>query len=257
MNDPSTRLQFAKSLQAVQDHDDTMKKYTKAVPQVVPQAIPQATTTNTSKHTTMKHTHEDSPPPYKYDTLQLLFLTTYYENNTHEYNDEFPLYNITRKKHPSHDNYLYRRWNNPTARKPKKKTRTTHQHLPAHDTAKDNPSVTPTLETLSTLDTRSTHPTNTDPDTILSITIWNQPISQYRIPFRPNTRNRTRHPSTAVQYALIGVYDKLLNLNPSKLPCLLSFVTSIIYAALSCSILLAEPFSMVKIDDRYPDEWND
>ena len=91
-------------------------------------------------------------------------------------------------------------------------------------------------------------------DAILNITIWNQPIVQYRMPIQPNTRNRSRHPSTAVRYALIDVYDKL---NPSELPCLLPFFTSIICVVLSCFILLADSFTMVKIDDRYPDEWND
>ena len=122
----------------------------------------------------------------------------------------------------------------------------------------DDPSVMPTLDTISTLvDTPSSHPTNIDNDTILSITIWNQPIVQYQLPIRPfASRHRSReHPSTAVQYALIGVYDKLLN--PLKLPCLLSLFTSIISAASSCFILLADSFTMVKIDDRYPDEWND
>ena len=78
------------------------------------------------------------------------------------------------------------------------------------------------------------------------------------MPIRPfvSPRNRSReHPSTAVRYALIGVYDKLLN--PSKLPCLLSFFTSIICVVLSCFILLTDSCTLVKIDDRYPDEWND
>ena len=124
-------------------------------------------------------------------------------------------------------------------------------------TTKDDTSVTPTLQTLCTQDTRSSHHTNINPGTILSITILNQPILRYRIPFRPSIspRNRSRlRPSTAVRYALIGVYDKL---NPSKLPCLLSFSTSIICVVLSCFILLADSFTLVKIDDRYPDEWND
>ena len=80
-------------------------------------------------------------------------------------------------------------------------------------------------------------------------------VQQYRMPIRSTTRNQCRQPSTAVQYALIGVYDKLLN--PSQLPCLLSFVTSIICVILSCFILLADSFTMAKIDDRYPDEWFD
>ena len=185
-----------------------------------------------------------------YDTLQLLFLATHYENNTHDYNDEFPLYKvpqyITRKKHHSHDNYLYRRWNNLTARKPKKKTQTTHQHLPAHDTAKDDQSVTPTLKTLCTTDTRSSHQTTIAPSTILNATIW-KIIVQYRMPIQPlaRTRNRSReHPNTAVQYALIGVYDKLLH--PPKFPCLSSTFTSITFVVLFCFLSLAASFTMAK-----------
>ena len=170
-----------------------------------------------------------------------------------------------------HDAYLYHRWND---KKRKKNTRTPKPiaatritATPTYHTAsasasasikipvKDEPSITSTLRTLCTLDTRSSDPSNNDTDAILNITIWNQPIVQYRIQFRPNTHNRSRHPSTAVQYALIGVYDKLLNLR--KLPCLLSFFTSIICVVLSRFILLADSFTMVKIDDRYPDEWND
>ena len=77
------------------------------------------------------------------------------------------------------------------------------------------------------------------------------------MPIRPFAypRKRSQHPSTAVRYALIGVYDKILS--PSKLPCLLSFFTTIIRVVLSSFILLADFFPMVKIDDRYPDEWND
>ena len=83
-------------------------------------------------------------PPYKYDMLQLLFLVTHYETTNEYYIEEFPLYTvphyITRKKHPSHDNYLYRRWNNPTARS--KKTRKTKRRILAHSNTKDDPSVT-------------------------------------------------------------------------------------------------------------------
>ena len=206
----------------------------------------------------MTHTHtQEDLSPYMYDTLQLLFLTTHYES-ADDYVDEFPLYivphYITRKKkHPSHDNYLYRRWNNPATHKHKtKKTRTIRQRLA---TTKDDTSVTPTLETLSTLDTRTSHPTNIDNDTILSITIWNQPIVQYQLPIRPNTRHRSRHPSTAVQHALIGVYDKLLQ--PPNVSRLLPIFTRIVCIVLSCFMLLADSFVLVKIDDRYPDEWND
>ena len=257
MNDPSVRFQFEKCLQhrlQATQYIDTMPKHTHATPQTTSYA-------NQSKHattTTMKETPQHNDPPYRYETLQLSFLTTHYES-ADDYIDAFPLYTvphyITRKKTPSHDNYLYRRWNNPTLRKHKtKKTRTKHQRLLV--TTKDDTSVTPTLETLSTQDTRTSHPTNIDTDTILSITIWNQPIAQYRIPPRPNTRHRSReHPSTAVQYALIGVYDKLLH--PPNVSCLLPTFTRIVCVVFSCSILLADSFTLVKIDDRYPDEWND
>ena len=98
MNDPSVRLQFQKCLQTVQDHDDTMKKQTQATQQDSPQhTYPsnhtmEHTDLPPSKHTTMlKETHPSSP--YMYDTLQLLFLTTHYEN-INDYIDEFPLYTV-------------------------------------------------------------------------------------------------------------------------------------------------------------------
>ena len=179
-------------------------------------------------------------------------------------------------KNDDHDAFLCHRWNkantnkktntiSPSTTKPTPAVATpTYQKAYATSIkipVKDDPSVTPTLETLCTVDTRSSYPTyNNNTDAILKITIWNQPIIQYRMPIWPfsSTRNQSKswHPSTAVQYALICVYDKLPN--PSKLPCLLSFFTSIIISvALSCFNLLAESFTLVKIDDRYPDEWND
>ena len=75
------------------------------------------------------------------------------------------------------------------------------------------------------------------------------------MPIQPfaSTHNQFRkHPSTAIRHALTGVYDKLLN--PSKLPCLLSRIVSV---ALSCLILLADLSALVKIGNRFPDEWND
>ena len=167
-----------------------------------------------------------------------------------------------------HDAYLHHRWNmcnrknttttSPSTTKPAAAatatTGKTTAYAPIEIPIKDDPSVTPTLETLCTLDTRSSQSTHIDNDAILRITIWNQPIVQYRMPIRPLASHRSQRPSIAVRYALIGVYDKLLD--PSNLPCLLSFFTSIISVALSCFILLADSFTMVKIDDRYPDEWN-
>ena len=195
MNDPSIRLQFKKCLQVVQDHNDNMKKYIKTVPQAVPQATTQQK--HLSKHTTMKHTHKVSPPPYTYNNLiQLLFLTTHDETKTNNCVDDFPLYTvphyITQKRHSGHDNYLYRRWNNPTAHKYKTKKTRTNQHL---FVTKDDTSITPTLETLYTLDKHFLHPINVANDTILSITIWNKSIVQYRMLNQTTTRNQSReHP---------------------------------------------------------------
>ena len=258
MNDSSVRSQFQQSLQTVQfqnrlqaeQHIDTTPKHTQTIPQASPQQQQQ------SKHTTIKRTHED-PKPYMYDTLQLLFLTTHYKS-ADNYTDQFPLYTVPhyitrKKKHPSHDNYLYRRWNNPTTHTHKtKKTRTKCLLV-----TKDDTSVAPTLKILCTTDTRSSHQTTIAPNTILNVTIWNKTLVQYRMPIRSlaPTRNRSRHPSTAVRYALIGVHDKPLN--PPKLPCPLFLLTSIICVVLSCFILLADSFTLVKIDDRYPDEWFD
>ena len=93
MNDPSVQLQFEKCLQT---------KNTQATPTATPHTI----TANPSKPETINN------PPYMYDTLQLLFVTTHYETIKDYIDDEFPLYKvphyITRKKHPSHNNYLYR-----------------------------------------------------------------------------------------------------------------------------------------------------
>ena len=69
------------------------------------------------------------------------------------------------------------------------------------------------------------------------------------------THNRSRHPSIAVQHALIGVYDKLLH--PPRVSCLLPIFTRIVCVVLSCFILLADSFTLVKFDDRYSDKWND
>ena len=176
----------------------------------------------------------------------------------------FPMY----AKNDDHDTFLCHRWNKantnkntitPSTTKPTPAAATpTYQKssAPIEIPVKDDPSVTPTLETLCTIDTRSSDPTYNNTDAIINITIWNQPIVQCRMPIRSTIHNRSRdHPSTAVQYALIGVSDKLLH--PQKLPCLLHLFTRIICAVLSCFILLADFFTMVKIDDRYPDEWND
>ena len=90
----------------------------------------------------MKHTDKNPQPPYRYDTLQLLFLNTHYDTTTNDYYyiDEFLLYTIpkyiTQKNHPSHDNYLYRRWNKPTTSS--KKTRKTNQRIPTHSITKDD-----------------------------------------------------------------------------------------------------------------------
>ena len=144
----------------------------------------------------------------------------------------------------------------PGTKKPKLAAKSnTVAHTLTETPVKDNPSITSTLKILCTVDTRSSDPTNTDTDTILSITIWNQLIVKCQMPIRSTTRNQSWQLSAAVRYALIAVYDKLLN--PPKLPCLWSLFTSITCILLSCFILLADSFALVKIDDRYPDEWFD
>ena len=177
----------------------------------------------------------------------------------------------TYAKNDNHDAFLYNRWNktntnkntttiSPSTTKPTPTaaaatTGKTTAYAPIEIPVKDDPSVTPTLETLCTLDTCSSDPTYNDTDAILNITIWNQPIVQYRMPIRPSTRNRSRQPSIAVQHALIGVYDKLLH--PPRVSCLLPIFTRIVCVVLSCFILLADSFTLVKFDDRYSDKWND
>ena len=155
----------------------------------------------------------------------------------------------------NHDAFLHHRWirtntnkntstTRPGSNRPTLAANSNTTSTPIEIPVKDDTSITPTLDTLYTLDTRSSDPTYNDTNAI-----------QYRMLIRSTIRNRSRHPSTAVQYALIGVYDKLLH--SRKLPCLLYLFTSIICVVLSCFILLADFFAMVKIDDRYPDEWND
>ena len=104
----------------------------------------------------------------------------------------------------NHDAFLYHRWNNSNKNtrtiRPGKNKQTldansdTIAHTRTETLVKDDSSVTPTLETLctlDTLDTRLSHSTNVANDTILRITIWNQPIVQYQLPIRPNTRHRS------------------------------------------------------------------
>ena len=134
-------------------------------------------------------------------------------------------------KNNDHDGFLYHRWNKTTTNantttihlctnKPRPTVNTkTIAHTPTAIPVKDDPSVTPTPETLCTFDTCSSNSTTIDNDAILNIKIWIQPISF-------NSNRSQEHHSTTVQYALIGVYDKLLN--PSKLPCLFSIFNSII-----------------------------
>ena len=134
----------------------------------------------------MKHTHNNPPPTYPYNTLQLLFLTTYYKT-TNEYTDEFPLYKvphyIKRKKHPSHDNYLYRRWTNPTVHKHKtKKTRT---NASLSNTAA--PRMIRSLPPQSKPSAPLTHEPNTQPTSIL--------LPSLVLRFGINQYHSTKYPS--------------------------------------------------------------
>ena len=74
------------------------------------------------------------------------------------------------------------------------------------------------------------------------------------MPNQSNTRSRFPH-SIAVQYALIGVYNKLPHFLKFSSP--ISTFASIICVVLSCFVLLADSFTLVKTDDQYPEEWYD
>ena len=119
---------------------------------------------------------------------------------------EFTACNTARYMKPlytnnNHDAYLYHGWNNNKRKNtgtPKlipignSTKRTTTAYSPNKTPVKDDPSVTPTLETLCIFNTRSLHSTYIDTDIILSITIWNQPIVQYQLPLGTNSRNQSR-----------------------------------------------------------------
>ena len=85
--------------------------------------------------------------------------------------------------------------------------------------------------------------------------------STQAMPITPCNQSRL-DPSIVVQYALIGVYNRLLY--AFVFPCLLlstlfiiSSIVCIVLVVLSCSLLIADFFTLIKIDDQYPDEWND
>ena len=64
------------------------------------------------------------------------------------------------------------------------------------------------------------------------------------------TRHQSRlEPSTAVKYALIGVNEKLSNLPPNHRPAYTVCSNIVCVVVLSCFILLAKLFTVVKIDD--------
>ena len=108
----------------------------------------------------------------------------------------------------------------------------------------------------------SSHQPTRDPDTILNITIYLEPtyctvsnsLSNWYLshPFFSHSRLNL---STAIQYALIGVYDKLSNpLNKDTTNSV--YITRNVCVVSSCFVLLADSFTLVKIDHQYPDEWN-
>ena len=80
------------------------------------------------------------------------------------------------------------------------------------------------------------------------------------MPNRPKayTRHQSRlDPITAVKYyALIGVNEKLSNLPPNHRPAYTGCSNIVCVVVLSCFILPAKLFMVVKIDDRYPDKCN-
>ena len=96
----------------------------------------------------------------------------------------------TYAKNDDRGEYLHHRWNKSKSNRNKASSTTkltTTPHIittPSYQTAfapikpaKDDPIVTPTLETLCTLDTCSSDPTYHKTGAILNITIWNQQIN--------------------------------------------------------------------------------
>ena len=149
---------------------------------------------------------------------------------------------------------------NPTIRNATKTTHTKHLIVKHSSTKDDDTSImpTPTLETLSIIDIRLLHSTTVANDAILRFMILKQPsIVRYGMLNPPtSTHNWSwEHSSTAVQYALIGVYDKLHN--SPKLPCLLPTFNCIACVVLSGFLMLSDSLTLVKIDDQYFDEWFD
>ena len=117
---------------------------------------------------------------------------------TTNYTTEFP---------NNHDDYLYHCWNN---------TKKHHKHTSTNKQAsavKDELSTTHTLDTLCTLDTSDPDKKLAATNMLINLMIWNQQIIRYQIPNQPNTTTtQSWLPcGTAVQYALIGVNEKLPN----------------------------------------------
>ena len=137
----------------------------------------------------------------------------------------------------------------------------TSRQLPTKTPVKDDPPVTPMLKTLSTIDTSDPNNKLVANDILINFTIWNQSIVHYCIPNQHNAyyttpRNRSRlKSSTAIHHVLIGVYDNKLLSSPT-LPCLFFILLDcIVCLVLSYVVLLADSFTLVKINDWFPGEW--
>ena len=69
----------------------------------------------------------------------------------------------------------------------------------------------------NTLDTGDPNKKLAGINMLINLTIWNEPILQYTNP-RPIRHQSTLEPSTAVQYTLFGVNEKLFNLLQNHRP---------------------------------------
>ena len=179
-----------------------------------------------SKYTIMEPTHKDMPPPQMYNALQLLFLSKPYKN-TEDYVDAFSLYKIPTNIYllqrgtrimPTMN--IYQRWTKPTIHKLKPTNICTTTLVAPTFTHKDDPSVTPTPDTLY-----SSTPLRLLLITSLALQFRINPLFSTKQLTCPNPCYRSQSPYSSVQYALISVYNLL---SPPKLTHLLFLLNSIV-----------------------------
>ena len=159
------------------------------------------------------------------------------------------IFTTKRDKNCAHDEYLYQRWTKPTIHKLKPTNICTTTTVAPTFTHKDDPSGTPTPDTLY-----SSTPLRLLLITSLALQFRINPLFSTKQLTCPNHCYWSQLPYSSVQYALISVYNLL---SPPKLAHLLFLFNGIVLMAFSCFILSADCFTLVKIGYQYPDEWFD